>query len=465
MRSGRRLRVAVVAAASLHLLAGQTGVRAQEPAAGPAPEPAVESAGEPASGARPLAVVIEFDGIIHPISAEFITGAIDEADASGAEVVVLVLQTPGGLLDSTREIISRMITSRAPVVVYVGPAGASAASAGFMLTIAADVAVMAQGTHIGAASPVSGTGEDIGETMEAKVTNDTAAYVRTLAEARGRNVTLAEEAVTEAKAFTEREALEADPPLIDFLAGDVGELLRELDGRTVTRFDGRTTTLETTGIEIRRVEMSTRQRFLSGIANPQIASILLTLGMLGLTIELWNPGAILPGVAGGLCLLLAFFAFQIVPVSAAGLLLIVFGVALLFAELFVPSFGFLGIGGIVSFVVGTVILTDEVPGLSVQYQLLLPPILAAAALFLFLGRLALASQRRPAVSGAEGLIGAAGQAQGGLEPDKEGMVSVHGELWRATSHVAVEAGQPVRVVERTGLTLRVEPTGATGGDR
>lgn len=431
-------------------------VRAQDTSTAP------DAAHDPA---LPLAIVAELDGIIHPVSAEYVTSAIDEADTSGAEVFVLVLRTPGGLLDSTREIVSRMITSRAPVVVFVGPSGASAASAGFVLTIAADVAVMAQGTHIGAASPVSGTGEDIGETMEEKVTNDTAAYVRTLAEARGRNITLAEEAVTEASAFTESEALEADPSLIDFVAGDVGELLRQLDGRTVTRFDGRTTTLETTGIQTRRVEMSARQQFLSGIANPQIASILLTLGMLGLTIELWNPGGLVPGVLGGLCLLLAFFAFQIVPLSAAGLLLILFGVGLLVAELLVPSFGILGIGGIISFVVGSVILTNEVPGLSVEYRLLLPPLIAATALFIFLGRLALASQRRPAVSGAEGMIGAEGRTRDALVPDTEGMISVHGELWRATSPVVIQAGQPVRVVGRNGLTLRVKPTGTVGGHR
>jgi membrane-bound serine protease (ClpP class) len=446
MPRARLLWCVLVAATGLLWPGGGTDLRAQ----GEAPTPA--------RGDRPLAVVGELDGIIHPVSAEYVVGLIDEADAAGADVVVLVLRTPGGLLDSTREIVARMITSRAPVAVFVGPSGASAASAGFILTIAADVAVMAPGTHIGAASPVSGTGEDIGETMEAKVTNDTAAYARTLAEARGRNVTLAEEAVTEASAFTENEALGAEPALIDFLADDVDDLLAQLDGRTVTRFDGRVETLATSGIVTERVDMSRRQRFLSGIANPQIASILLTLGMLGLTIELWNPGALVPGVLGGLCLLLAFFAFQIVPVSAAGLLLILFGVGLLLAEVLVPSFGIMGIGGIIAFVVGSVILTDEVPGLSVEYRLLIPPLVAAAGLFLFLGRLALASQRRPAVSGSEGLVGAPGRARDALGPDREGMIAIHGELWRATSAVPVAAGRPVRVVGRNGLTLAVEPS-------
>ena len=230
-------------------------------------------------------------------------------------------------------------------MVYVAPSGARAASAGFILVLAADVAVMAPGTHIGAAHPVSGSGEKMDETMSKKATEDVAAYARSLAEARGRNVMLAEQAVTESRAFTDQEALHASPPLIDFVARDEADVLRQLDHRMVKRFDGRTTTVDTTGIEIRRVDMSWRQRALSAIAHPQIAYLLLTLGILGLTVELWTPGAILPGVVGGLCLLLAFFALQILPVNTIGLLLIVFGLAMLILELKVPSFGALGIGG------------------------------------------------------------------------------------------------------------------------
>jgi membrane-bound serine protease (ClpP class) len=256
----------------------------------------------------PTAVVAELDGIVHPIAAEYLDEAIAQADASGADVVVIVLRTPGGLLDSTRDIVSRMIASRAPVVVFVGPSGARAASAGFILTIAADVAVMAPGTHIGAAHPVSGTGESTDTTMATKAAEDVSAYVRSLAEARKRNVELAAEAVMKSRAFTDNEALAASPPLIDFVAQDVSDLLRKLDGRTVRRFDGRTVNVRTADAVIRTVEMSRRQRFLSAIAHPQIAYLLLTLGILGLTVEFWNPGAIVPGVAGGVCLLLAFFA-------------------------------------------------------------------------------------------------------------------------------------------------------------
>ncbi len=411
---------------------------------------------------RPLAVVAELDGIIHPISAEYLTEVIDQADTSSADIVVFILRTPGGLLDSTRTIVSRMITSRAPVAVFVGPSGGRAASAGFVIMMAADIAAMAPGTHIGAAHPVSGTGEAADETTSQKAASDAAAYVRSLAEARNRNVMLAAEAVLESRAFTDREAMQAAPPLVEYTASDVGDLLRQLDTRTIRRFDGRTVTLALANAEIRRVEMSRRQQFLGAIAHPQIAYMLLTLGMLGLTIELWNPGAVLPGVAGGLCLLLAFFAFQILPVSTTGLLLIVFGLALLVLELKVPSFGALGIGGTISLLVGSVMLTrDAVPGVTVGLGFLIPTVLALAAITLFLGRLALAAQRRAPVTGAEGMIGLEGRARDSLEPGAAGYVDIRGEMWRASSSHAVAVGDAVRVVELDGLTLIVEPARAS----
>jgi membrane-bound serine protease (ClpP class) len=421
---------------------------------------AVGFAQAPASE-RPRIVVAELDGIIHPVSAEYITGVIDQADTSGAAAVVIILRTPGGLLDSTQTIVSRMITSRAPVVVFVGPAGARAASAGFVITIAADVDVMAPGTHIGAAHPVSGSGEQMDETMSKKVASDTAAYVRSLAEARGRNVPLAAEAVLESRAFTDREALQSSPPLIDFIAKDLDDLLRQLDGRTVKRFDGRTTTLETTNSEIVRVDMTRRQRFLSAIAHPQVAYLLLTLGMLGLTIELWNPGAIVPGVVGGLSLLLAFFALQILPVNTTGLLLILFGIGLLILELKVPSFGILGIGGTVSLLVGSIMMTRQTPGVTVSLAIIVPAVLAVAAIVLFLGRLALAAQARPPTTGVEGMLGLEGWTRMPLSHDTPGQVDVRGEIWRAYSREPVPAGAKVRVVEINGLTLVVEPAPST----
>jgi membrane-bound serine protease (ClpP class) len=413
------------------------------------------------ASAPPRAIVAEYDGIIHPISAEFLDQTIAHADTTGATVTVLVLRTPGGLLESTRAMVSRMIAARAPIVVFVAPSGARAASAGFILALAADVAAMAPGTHMGAAHPVSGAGEPVNETVSKKAAEDAAAYARTLAEARGRNVTLAAEAVTTSRAFTDREALAASPPLIDFLAADVHDLLRQLDGRTVTRFDGRAVTLDTTGIVVERVEMTRRQQFLSAIAHPQIAYLLLTLGMLGLTVELWNPGAILPGVAGGLCLLLAFFAFQVLPVNTIGLLLVAFGIGLLLLELKVPSFGVLGIGGTVSLLIGSLMITNAVPGVSVSVAVIVPAVLAVAGIMLVLGRLAVAAHRAPAVSGAEGLIGELGRTITQIDPGDHGQVHVHGEIWRATSDVSLPPARIVRVRGISGLTLAVEPAEAT----
>jgi membrane-bound serine protease (ClpP class) len=442
---GRRAQAATVLVAAAACLCAAAGWAAQQ-------------------SAPSRALVAEYDGIIHPIAAEFIDEAITRADTSGASVVVLVLRTPGGLLESTRTIVSRMIAARTPVVVFVAPSGARAASAGFIIALAADVAAMAPGTHIGAAHPVSGTGEKVDETMSKKAASDAAAYARTLAEARKRNVALAAEAVTESRAFTDGEALNARPPLVDLAARDVTDLLTKLDGRSITRFDGRSATLRTAGAIQERVEMTFRQRLLSAIAHPQIAYLLLTLGMLGLTVELWNPGAILPGVAGGLCLLLAFFAFQVLPVSTIGLLLVIFGVALLVLELKLPSFGVLGIGGTLSLLFGSLMLTRQVPGVTVGLGIIIPAVLALAAIVLALGRLALTAQRAPAVTGVEGMVGERGRALTPVDPAVPGQVGVHGEIWRAVSRHRIDAGEPVRVAGVHGLTLVVEPTQTNGGD-
>jgi len=409
-----------------------------------------------------LVIVVEYDGIIHPISAEFFDEVITRADTTGARLVIFNLRTPGGLLDSTRTMVSRMIASRTPVVVFVGPSGARAASAGFILTLAADVAAMAPGTHIGAAHPVSASGqENPDQTMSDKAASDTAAYARTLAEARHRNVALAAEAVLESRAFTDQEALTATPPLIDLVAHDIDDLLAKLDGRRVTRFDGREVTLDTSNAVIERMEMSRRQQMLSAIAHPQIAYLLLSLGMLGLVVELWNPGAIFPGVVGGICLLLAFFAFQVLPVSIAGILLIVLGIGLLVLEATVPSFGVLGIGGVISLVVGAVMVTSEVPGVSVNYQFIVPMAIATGAAALLLGRLAMQAQNQKAVTGAEGLIGQRGRALSALGPDGFGQVSVHGEIWRAQCSQPVAEGARIRVTALDGLTLMVESDNET----
>lgn len=419
-----------------------------------------------AQAGPPRVVVAEYDGIIHPIAAEFFDDVVAQADASGAATVILVLGTPGGLVDSTRTIVSRMIAARTPVVVFVSPAGARAASAGFLITLAADVAVMSPGTHIGAAHPVSAGGETSGgEVMAEKTAQDTAAYARSIAEARGRNAALAAEAVTASRAFTEREALEAEPPLIDFVAADLDDVLRRLDGRVVRRFDGRTVTLFTRGATLQRVEMTRRQAVLGTLAHPQIAYLLLTFGMLGLVVEFWNPGTVLPGVAGTVCLLLAFFAFQVLPVSLTGVLLIALGVALLGAEAIAPSFGALGIAGIIALLAGSLMITREVPGITVSYTVILPVIAAVAAIAGGLGRLALKAQRQRSLAGAEALVGRTGIALAPIAPGQAGQISINGEIWRAVSATPVPANQAARVTGFEGLTLHVEPaeTGHSSG--
>jgi membrane-bound serine protease (ClpP class) len=281
--------------------------------------------------------------------------------------------------------------------------------------------------------------------------------VRSLAGARKRNVALAEQAVLESRAFTDTEAAGADPPLVELVATDLTDLLRRLDGRTVTRFDGRSATLHTADAVVQRVAMSRRQQFLGAIAHPLIAYLLLTLGMLGLTVELWNPGSVLPGVAGGLCLLLAFFAFQILPVHAAGLLLIVFGVGLLILELKVPSFGVLGVGGTIAVFVGSLMATRAIPGVEVGVGVILPVVLVLSAGVLLLGRLGLAAQRQPPSTGVETLIGQEAQVRSPIAPDMPGQVAVHGELWQARSEEPIEAGAAVRITAVNGLTLTVAP--------
>jgi membrane-bound serine protease (ClpP class) len=353
-----------------------------------------------------------------------------------------------------------------PLVVFVAPSGARAASAGFFLAVAADVAAMAPGTHIGAAHPVAGNGQQMDDTVSEKAASDAAAYVRSLATARGRNVALADEAVLESRAFTDTEAAQASPPLVDLIAKDLDDLLRQLDGRTIRRFDGRQHTLHTAGAEQRRVGMTRRQQVLSAIAHPQVAYLLLSLGLLGLTVELWNPGAVLPGVVGGVSLLMAFFAFQILPVSVAGLLLIVLGASLLVAELLAPSFGILGIGGAVALFFGSVMVTDTVPGIRVRYELIVPVVVALAGITLFLGRLALRAQRQAPATGVEGLIGSIGQAMTAIGTDVPGQIGIHGEIWRAVSRTPVASGDRVRVIQVSGLTLVVEavkPHAAEGG--
>jgi membrane-bound serine protease (ClpP class) len=398
----------------------------------------------------------EIESIIHPVSAEFMVEVMSRADADHACLVVFTLRTPGGLLDSTRQIVTHMLAAKTPVVIFVAPSGSRAASAGFILTIAADVAAMAPGTHIGAAHPVAGNGQPMDQEMSKKAGEDAAAYARTLASGRHRNTELAEQAVMQSKAFTENESLNAKPPLIDLIASDMPDLLKKLDGRLVTRFDGSSVTLHTASAPVTTMAMTLRQRILSSVAHPNIAYILMSLGMLGLTIELWSPGAILPGVVGGLSLLLAFFALQVLPVNYTGLLLMLFGLALLALEIKVTSFGLLTIGGVVSLIFGSMMLIDSpAPELRLSVSLVVSVVLGFTAIAVFLVRLALKSQRTPAVTGVEGMLNETGDALTPIQPGHPGTVLVHGEVWRAVSHGHIARGDRVRVAHIDGLTLTV----------
>lgn len=401
------------------------------------------------------------DSIIHPVSAEYMIETMDRADREGGALVVFTLETPGGLVDSTRAIVTRMLSAKTPVAVFVGPAGARAASAGFILAMAADVAAMAPGTHIGAAHPVSAGGEKPDEVMAKKAAEDVAAYVRTLANGRQRNVDLAQQAVNDSRAFTEQEALTASPPLIDLLAADLPELLRKLDGRSVRRFDNSTTVLRTAGAEVVSIEMSLRQRVLSAIAHPNIAYLLLSLGMLGLTVELWSPGAVLPGVVGALSLLLAFFSLSLLPVNYAGLLLIVLGMVLLILEIKVTSYGLLTIGGAASLIFGSMILVDSsAPELQLNLRLILPIVAGIVAIAVLLVRLAVSAQRLRPITGEEGMIGHNGVSLTSLAPGIPGRVTTHGEIWQAVSDEPIPEGTAVRVVGVDGLTLSVRKESA-----
>jgi membrane-bound serine protease (ClpP class) len=410
-----------------------------------------------ASDRAPIVETATIDGIIHPVSSEFMRAAIAKADAEEAALLVFTLRTPGGLLDSTRDINSAIIGAKTPIAVFVGPSGGRAASAGFLIAMAADVAAMAPGTHIGAAHPVAGDGQKIDETMAKKMASDTAAYARTLATQRGRNVALVEQAVTESRSFTEQEAIGAAPPLIDLVASDVGDLIRKLDGRAVKRFDGRTATLRLANAEVRTIEMTLPQRILSALAHPQIAYLLLTLGTLGLTIELWSPGAIFPGVAGGICLLLAFFALQVLPVSYAGLLLIMLGFVLLILEVKIVSHGLLAVGGVASLFFGSMMLIDSpLPEMQVGLRLIVPVTVSLSAIILFLVTLGVRAQSLPAVTGESGMLHSSGQALTSIEPGGVGRVATHGEIWTATAPEPISAGDRVVVTAVKGLLLTVK---------
>ncbi len=446
MRPRRALGAAV---AALVLLAG-AAAPAGSPRAAEAPAPATSP--EPAAGPRPLVHLAVVDDVIHPIVAEYVGEAIAAAEAARADALVIELDTPGGLVSSMRDVIKAMLASDIPVVVYVGPSGARAASAGAFITIAAHVAAMAPGTNIGAASPVA-LGGEIDEAMRQKVVNDAAAYIEGLARQRGRNADWAIKAVREAVSISAEEAVKLR--VIDFMAANLDQLLEKAHGRTVETDRG-SVTLSTRGARVEAYEMRWNLRFLSVLANPNLAYLLLLAGLAGIAIEFYSPGGILPGVAGAIALILAMLAFQTLPINWAGLLLILLGCGLLVAEIKIVSHGILTVGGIVALTLGSIMLFDSpLPYLRASLLVIIPTVLTLTAIFLVVIGVGVRAQYRPAVAGAEGLIGEVGEARSRIAP--EGKVFVHGEYWNARSATPIEPGQRVRVTGMTGLTLEVEP--------
>ena len=402
-----------------------------------------------AGPARADIPVVELDGVVHAVSAAHVVAAIDRADASGAPLLVIRLDTPGGLDTSMRQIIERLLHCRTPVAAFVGPAGARAASAGFLILVAADMAAMAPGTNAGAAHPVSALGS-MDDTMAKKVASDAAAYVRSIAGGRGRNVEMAEKAVLESRSFTEREALELK--LVDLVVKDVDELVRVLDGRTVKRFDGTSVTLALKGERTTAVAMNWRQAVLAAIASPELLFLLLLGALAGIGAELSHPGLLFPGIVGVLCLILFLFASQVIPVNSAGVLLILLAVGLFAAEVKVTSYGLLTVAGLIAMILGAMMLVDapiRIPLLS-----LLPAAALMAGGTILLVRLVHQAQRRRPVTGVEGLVGALGRASGDLVP--EGWVQVAGERWRARAEGPVASGEAVRVTALEGLLVRVK---------
>jgi membrane-bound serine protease (ClpP class) len=399
--------------------------------------------------------VIDIEGAITPITVRLLAAAIERAQADGSQALVVQLNTPGGLERSMRSMVQSILNAEIPVIVYVAPTGARAASAGVFLTMAAHVAAMAPATNMGAAHPVA-VGGQMDKEMLKKVENDAAAFARTLATERGRNAEWMEKAVRSSVSVTEREALKLK--VIDLIADSVPDLLEKIDGRVVKTKRG-LVTLETKNAPVKVIEIRFRDRFLALITDPNIAYILMMVGMLGIFFELSNPGVVLPGVIGGISLILAFFAFQSLPINWAGLLLILFGVALLIAEIKIASHGVLTIGGVISMVLGSFMLYEAPEaGFRVSWAVILPTVGASAGLVIWAVSAGVRAMRRPPTTGVAGMIGQRAVVRAALDP--EGQVQLDGEIWRAVAEDApVPAGETVRVTGVDGLTLRVSRAG------
>jgi len=397
-------------------------------------------------------MVITINGVINPVASEYIGKKIMVANEKRVEALVIELDTPGGLDASMRKIVKDIIGSEVPVVVFVSPSGSRAASAGVFITLAAHIAVMAPGTNIGAAHPV-GIGEKMDKVMVEKATNDAAAYIKSLAERRGRNAKWAEDAVRKSISSTEKEALKQN--VIDGVSKDLNSLLSNIDGRQVKTIAGERV-LRTAEANVIREEMGLRYRILDLISNPNIAYILMLLGFYGLFFELTNPGSIFPGVMGGICLILAFYAFQTLPVNYAGLLLIILSIILFILEVKIVSHGVLTIGGIIAMIIGSLMLFESpVPFMKLSLSLVLPAAIVTALFFTFTLSLAYKAYRRRPVTGSEGLMGVEGVANTDITKDG-GMVLLHGERWIAYSAEPIAKGERIIVEAVSGLRVKVK---------
>jgi len=427
-----------------------------------------------ATTSTPSGVLLPVSGPIGPATSDFFVRKLRESAANGASLVVVAIDTPGGLDTAMRDMVQAILASEVPVITYVSPSGARAASAGTYLVYASHVAAMAPATNLGAATPVPIGGSPAGpapaaepgdkdggkakapapgNASERKAVNDAVAYLRGLAELRGRNVEWAEAAVREGASLPADEALAAG--VVDLVAADLPALLKALDGRKV-KLQTREVELQTAGMVLHELETDWRTELLALVTNPNVAYLLMLIGIYGLLLEGYNPGAVVPGVVGAICLLLALFAFQVLSVNYAGLALIALGVILIVAESFVPSFGALGLGGVIAFVIGSVMLLDrEVPGFSIAWQLIATMASAGALVLLAIVSFAVRARRRPVVSGVEGLTRELAEAVEDFE--RQGLVRVHGELWTARSTSPVRAGQRLRIRAVDGLVIQVEP--------
>jgi membrane-bound serine protease (ClpP class) len=400
--------------------------------------------------------LITIDGVVNPVSMEFIIESVEKAGEQDAELLIIQLDTPGGLMSSMHDIVKSIMAAEVPVAVYVSPSGSRAGSAGVFITMAAHIAAMAPGTNIGSAHPVTIAGsQDTSEVMMEKVLNDAVASIRTVAEKRGRNADWAEMAVRESANITESEALEKN--VIDFVVPTVDSLLSVIDGLEVEVLDGKKI-LNTKNSRIETFSMNWRQQMLNMLSDPNILYILFLLGISGLGLELYNPGAILPGVVGGICIILFLFAVQTIPVNIAGVLLIIFAVVLFLLEIKIPSFGLLSIGGVVSLVLGSIMLIDSpLPFMQISWQVIAGATIAISLFFILAVGFVVRTFKRKPTTGREGLVGEEGIAIENFK--REGSVEVHGEIWKAITETQIKKGQKIIIesVDEKHLTINVKP--------